>query len=77
MLYHITLLPQGTHIGTKHRFYVHIEIFKKFKYFILIYPIKALYCNLSMYSVPYRNCIHNGRSEVEPSGSKFVKDFNK
>lgn len=71
------MLPQGTHIGTKYRFYAHIEILKKFKYFIFRYPIKALYCNLSMCSLPYHNYIYNSRPEDEPSGSKFVEDFNK
>jgi len=29
-------------------FYVYIDIFKKFKYFILKYLRSALYCNFSM-----------------------------
>ena len=29
-------------------FYVHIDIFKKFKYFMLIYLIKTCYCNFSI-----------------------------
>jgi len=29
-------------------FYVHIDIFKKFKYFMLRYLIKTCYCNFSI-----------------------------
>jgi hypothetical protein len=54
-------------------FYVHIDTFKKLKYFMFRYPIKAFYCNYNQQStlhrtvtvctaqhtVPYRNCMYS------------------
>ena len=54
-------------------FYVHIDIFTKFKYSVPGYLIKAFYCNFSMYDTLYYTCIYNRVHEDEPLGSKLVK----
>jgi len=57
-------------------FYVHIDILKNIKYFILKYLIKACYRNFSMYNTLYHTCTYNRLPEDESSGSKNVEAIN-
>jgi len=56
-------------------FRVHIHIFKKFKYFIPRYLIKAFYCNFCMKNTLYHTCMYNPLPEDEPSVYKYVEDI--
>ena len=55
-------------------FHVHIDIFKKFKCFMLKSLVITLYCNFGMENNLYRSSINNSLPEDEPSGSEHVKD---
>ena len=58
-------------------YYVRIDIFKKFEYFILIYLKKHFIVISACKNVLYRNCIHNRLREDELSASKQVEDTRK
>jgi len=56
-------------------FYVHTDLFRKLKYFILIYLINAFYCNFTMYNTIYHTCTYNRLPEDKSLGSKHVEDI--
>jgi hypothetical protein len=54
-------------------FYVHVDMLKKFEYFILRYLIKAFFV-ISACKTLYQTCMYNCLPEDKPLGLKHVED---
>jgi len=52
-------------------FYVHIDIFRNLRYFVLRYLIKAFYCNFTMYNTLYHTLYTTVFLKMNPRGQNM------